>query len=136
VQQRGHQRDRVHAQLGQDRRDRERVGDVRVTGAAPLVPVHLLGDVVGPLQQRQVGLRMQLAMHRRERLEHLLDRRGTLRGDPASQARADPPRCRRLPRNSLRWVLLLGSPGLDVLTHHAPCGARLQVTVMTLRLRE
>ena len=44
--------------LGQDGRDRERVGDVRVAGLAELAAVVLLGDVVRPLQDLQVGLRV------------------------------------------------------------------------------
>ena len=57
VQQRGDQRGGVHAEVGQDVGDGQRVGDVRVAGAAQLVGVPLLGHLVGPLQQRQVGLR-------------------------------------------------------------------------------
>jgi hypothetical protein len=102
VQQRRDQRDGVHAELGEDRGDRERVGDVRVAGAAPLIAVHLLGHVVGPLQQREVGLGVQLAVHRRQRLEHLLDRCGALRGDPAGEALPNTPGRGRLPRDGRR----------------------------------
>ena len=73
VQQRGDQRGGVHAELGQDVGHRQRMGDVRVAGAAQLVGVPLLGDLVGPLQQRQVGLRVDLAVHRDQRLEHRVD---------------------------------------------------------------
>ena len=59
VQQRRDQRRRVHAELGEDRRDGERVRDVRVAGLAVLALVLLLGDVVGALQQHQVGLGVQ-----------------------------------------------------------------------------
>ncbi len=60
VQQGGDQRGGVHAELGQDVGDGQRVGDVRVAGAAQLVGVPLLGHLVGALQQRQVGLREEL----------------------------------------------------------------------------
>ena len=76
VQQRGHQRGGVHAQVGQDGRDRQRVGDVRIAGLAELPVVRLLGDLVGALDQLQVGLGMQSAMHREQRLQHGPVRRG------------------------------------------------------------
>ena len=47
VQQAGHQRGRVHAQLGEDRGHRERVRDVRVAALALLAAVPALGDLVG-----------------------------------------------------------------------------------------
>ena len=67
------------------------MGDVRVAGLAPLWPVLLLGDVVGVLQQGEIGLGVQVAVHRGERLEHLLDGRRALGGDPACQSRAHAP---------------------------------------------
>ena len=56
VQQRRGQRRRGHAELGEDRGDRERVGDVVVAGPALLALVGPLGDGVGPLDQGEVGL--------------------------------------------------------------------------------
>ncbi len=55
VQQARHQRGRVHAQLGEDGGDRERVGDVRVAALALLAAVPALGDLVGPLDLAQRG---------------------------------------------------------------------------------
>ncbi len=92
VQERGHERDGVHAQLTEDGRDGERVGDVRVTGLAPLAAVGLLGDVVGMLEQGQVRLGVQLAVDGREWLQHLLDRGRALRRDPPGEASAYAPR--------------------------------------------
>ena len=51
VQQGGDQRCGVHAQLGEDGGDGERVGDVRVAGLAQLAVVPVLGDVIAALQQ-------------------------------------------------------------------------------------
>ncbi len=53
VQQPGHQGRRVHAQLGEDGGDGERVGDVRVAALALLAAVPALGDLVGPLDLPQ-----------------------------------------------------------------------------------
>ncbi len=44
---------RVHAQLGEDRGDGERVRDVRVAALAQLAAVAALGDLVGPLDLPQ-----------------------------------------------------------------------------------
>ena len=85
VQQGRDQRGGVHAQLGEDRRDGERVGDVGVAGLALLARVLRVGDVVGVLQQRQVRLRVQGAVHARERLQHRRDRPGALRGHPCGR---------------------------------------------------
>ena len=57
---------------------------------AHLVGVPLLGHVVGPLQQRQVGLRIVLWMYRDERLEHRVDG-AALRCHSSRQPGADPP---------------------------------------------
>ncbi len=89
VQQAGHQRGGVHTELGQNRRDRQRVRDVRVARLAPLTAVLLLGDVVGALEQREVRLRVEFAVHGGERLKHLLDRGGPLRRDSPGQPGAD-----------------------------------------------
>ena len=91
VQQRGDQRGGVHAELGEDVRDRQRMGDVRVAGAAELLGVPLLGDLVRPLQHRQVGLRVDLLVHRDQRLEHGVDG-AALGGHPAREPRPHPPR--------------------------------------------
>ena len=69
MQQRGDQRRGVHAELGQDRRDRERVGDVRVAALAQLAAVALLGDVVAALQQPGVDLGVRAAVDGEQRLE-------------------------------------------------------------------
>ncbi len=92
VQQRGDQRGGVHAQLGQDRRHRERVGDVRVAGLAQLAAVVLLRDVVRPLQDAQVGLRVRGPVGGDQRLEHRLDAGRALPagGEPAGQPGPDP----------------------------------------------
>ena len=45
-----------HAELGEDRRHRERVGDVGVAALAHLALVGALGDGVRPLDEREVGL--------------------------------------------------------------------------------
>jgi len=90
VQQRGHQRGGVHAQLGQDRGHGERVRDVGVAGLALLPGVALLGDVVGLLQQRQVGVRVQLGGARRRAARAPVDRTGARRGDPPGDPGAHP----------------------------------------------
>ena len=56
VEQRRDQRRLGHADVGEDRGDRERVGDVGVAALAHLGAVQLLGGDVGALEQRQVGL--------------------------------------------------------------------------------
>ena len=58
VEQRGDQRRLGHADVGQDRGDRERVGDEGVTAAPHLAGVQPLRGQVRALQQRQVGLRV------------------------------------------------------------------------------
>jgi len=85
VQQRGHQSGGVHAQFGEDVRDGQGVGDVRITGMAQLRGVPLVGDLEGALQQRQVGLRIDLPVHRHERFQHRVER-GALGGHPPGQA--------------------------------------------------
>ena len=71
VQERGHERVRVHAQLGQDRGDRQRVGDVRVPGLAELPVVQLFGPRVRLLEQPHVGARVRGPVGGHERLEDL-----------------------------------------------------------------
>ena len=70
VEQRGHQRRLGHPDVREDRGDRERVGDVGIPALAHLGAVHLLGGDVGPLQQRQVGLRVVGPHGVEQRLEH------------------------------------------------------------------
>ncbi len=91
MQQGGHQRGGVHAQLGEDVGHRQRVGDVRVPGVPQLSGVPLLGDLIGPLQQRQVGLRVDLAVHRHQWFEHRAER-AALRRHPPRQPGPNPTR--------------------------------------------
>ena len=56
VQQRGRDRDVVEAEVGEDHRDADRVGDVRLAGAADLLGVGPPGHPVGPLDEVGVGL--------------------------------------------------------------------------------
>ena len=62
VQQRGGDRDVVEAEVGEDQRDPERVGDVGLTRAADLLGVGVAGDVVGLLDQRGVAAAVALAV--------------------------------------------------------------------------
>ena len=90
VQQRRYQCRGVHAQLGEDVRDRQRVGDVGVPGAPHLGGVLGLGHLVGALQDRQVGFGVELAVHRDQRFEHRVQR-AARRRHPAGQTRPHPP---------------------------------------------
>ena len=100
VQQRRRQRRRGHAELGEDRGDGQRVGDVGVAGLALLAPVGLLGDDVGPLDDGEVGLGVGGAHRLEQRLEHRVGRRpaaaepGEARADPVGGGRA---RCATVP---------------------------------------
>ena len=58
VQQRGGQGRGVHAEIGEDAGDGQRMGDVRIAGAPHLALVGLLGELVGPLDQADFGLGM------------------------------------------------------------------------------
>ena len=69
VEQRRGERRRGHAQVGEDRGHRERMGDVRLAGPALLVAVQVRGHLVRPLDQPGVGLRVVLAQRAQERLE-------------------------------------------------------------------
>lgn len=89
VQQRRHQGGAVHAQLGQDVGNRQRVGDVRITGMPELAGVALVGDLVSPLQQRKVGLGVHLAVHRHQWLENRVDG-AALSGYPTGQPGTHP----------------------------------------------
>jgi hypothetical protein len=108
------QRRGVHAEVGQDGGDRERVGDVGVAGLAALASVLLLGHVVGALKQGQVGLGVQFTVDRGEGFEDLLDQRGTLRGDAPREPGAHPAGRRRRPG---RVRGLRGHARVNVLTH-------------------
>ena len=86
VQQRGGQRRRRHAQLGEDRRDGDGVRDVRVAALAQLAAVRLLGHDVRLLDDREVGLRVVGARGLQDGLERR--ERGTAAGAEPAQARA------------------------------------------------
>ena len=60
---------RGHAELGQDRRDGQGVGDVRLAAAAGLALVVLRGDLVGALEVPEVRARVPGADRPRERLQ-------------------------------------------------------------------
>ena len=96
VQQCGDQCRGVHAEFGEDRGDGQRMRDVRVAGLAPLVAVLLLGDVVGTLQQAEIGVGVQVTVDGGQRLEDLLDRGGALRRDTPRQPGPHPAGGRRL----------------------------------------
>jgi hypothetical protein len=91
VQQRGHQSGGVHAQLGQDVGDGQRMGDVGIAGVAQLRGVPLVGYFVRPLQQGQIRLRINLPVHRHQRLEDGIDS-AAASGHPAGQPSPDPTR--------------------------------------------
>ena len=54
MQQGGRQRRASHSQFGQDCGDRERMGDVRLSGSTPLIFVQQLGGLVGTFDEPQV----------------------------------------------------------------------------------
>ena len=81
VQQRRDERRLGHADVGQDRGHRERVGDVGVAALAHLAGVPLVGDGVGALEEGEVGLGVVGPDGAEERLE---DRVG--RGRPGADA--------------------------------------------------
>ena len=60
VQECGRQRGRRHAELGEDGRHSEGMGDVGIPGAALLVAMQVGSRLVGPLQDADVGLRVVL----------------------------------------------------------------------------
>jgi hypothetical protein len=59
--------------------------------------VFVFGDVIGALQQCEIGLGMKLPMHSGERLEYLPDRARSLRSDPPGKPGPNPPSRRRQP---------------------------------------
>ena len=67
VEQRGGERDVVEPELGHDRGHRQRVGDVRLTGLAALVTVGVVGDLVGPGDQRRRRLGVPRPVHLEQR---------------------------------------------------------------------
>ena len=75
VQQRRRERGRRHAELGEDRRHRERVRDVGVAALAHLAVVRALGDGIRPLDDREVGLGVVGPHGRHQRLEDRVARR-------------------------------------------------------------
>ncbi len=85
VQQRRDQGGGVHAQLGADLGDRERVGDVRLTALAELPAVHVLRDRVRPAQHRRLRARVDRPVG----ADHLGDR-VCLRVRPAQQRPQSP----------------------------------------------
>ncbi|SIJ70857.1 Uncharacterised protein [Mycobacteroides abscessus subsp. abscessus] len=70
VEQSRRQGDGEHADLGEDRRHRHRVGDVGVPGLPGLTAVGLLGDRVGTDDEVDVGLRMARLQGTDHRSEH------------------------------------------------------------------
>src|SRR5690606_28559028 len=70
VQQRRSECGGGHPQLGEDRGDREGVGDVGVAALAHLAPVGPLRDVVRPLDELQVGLGVGGLDGAQQRLQH------------------------------------------------------------------
>ena len=72
----------VHAQLGEDGRHGQRMGNVRVAAEALLIPVPVGGRIVGPLDQPDVGLRVRRADGLDERLEHRVQVGAALRAEP------------------------------------------------------
>src|SRR5262249_13308687 len=66
--------DVVEAELGQDQRDTDRVGDVGVARTADLVTVRFARDVVRVLDERRLGLRGLGAVLRQWRAPRRVDR--------------------------------------------------------------
>ena len=73
VQQRRREGDIVEAEVGEDRRDAERMRDVRVAGPSDLVPVGVARDLVGVLDQRGVGLRVARVEQLEQRAQRRID---------------------------------------------------------------
>ena len=65
VEQRGGDGDVVEAEVGEDQRDAERVGDVGLARAADLLPVGVAGDLVGVLDEGGVGRAVPLPVQGR-----------------------------------------------------------------------
>ena len=73
MQQRGADRLVVHAELGEDRGHRQRMGDVRVAAVPPLAGMLRRGDLVRVLYHPHVGLRMRRLDRLDQRLEYRVD---------------------------------------------------------------
>lgn len=88
VEQCGRDRPRSEAELREDLRDRERVRDVRLAALALLALVLLLGDRVGPLDDREVTLGV-IRAHRADQVVEVVDpgRAGEDAGNQPSQTR-------------------------------------------------
>src|SRR5580693_4760073 len=63
----------VHAELGEDRGHRQRMGDVRVAAVPPLAGMLRRGDLVRVLYHPHVGLRMRRLNRLDQRLEYRVD---------------------------------------------------------------
>ena len=102
VQQRAGERDVVETEVGEDHRDAERMRDVRVARAPDLVAVRVARDLVGALDQRDVGAVVPRA-HRVDQRPHASRPRSTAgaavaTGSPRSSralTHTRPPRGRR-----------------------------------------
>ena len=106
VQQRGADRLGVHAEFGEDRGHRERVGDVRVARLALLVLVPVRGHLVGTFHRPHVRLRVVRADGLDQRFEYRVHAGPPLCSEPRQAAanpgaRRDGLRRRREPLTSL-----------------------------------
>ncbi len=73
VEQRARERDVVEAQIGEDHRHADRVGDVRIARAAHLVAVGVAGDLVGVLDERGLALVVAGADRCEQRAQRAVD---------------------------------------------------------------
>ncbi len=89
VQQRGAEGVGVHAELGQDRGHRERVGDVRVAALAHLAGVPVGGHLVGAVDEPDVRLGVGSPDRLDQGFEHRVDPAAAGRAE-AGQPAADP----------------------------------------------
>jgi hypothetical protein len=102
MEQRRGDRLRADAEIGEDLRHRNRVGNVRLAALALLPRVRALRRAVGPLDERDVRFRVM----RTHRLEQAID--GTRRLRPREDAGQQRAQCRRARRLRLRH-----EPSLD-----------------------
>ncbi len=77
VQQRAGERDVVETEIGEDHRDAERVGDVRVAGPAHLVAVRVARDLVRVLDEVGLALVVAAAYRFEQRPQRAVDVRST-----------------------------------------------------------
>ncbi len=93
VQDRGDQRGRPGAELGQDHGDGERVGDERLAALAGLAPVARLGRPVGAAEQGEIRLGVVQAVRLHDRLDGVRQRLapGGEQGRPAGTAQGGAP---------------------------------------------